>query len=478
MFGNSSFNNYQLIVIPFLQALLFQSIYDYLAPAIQKYLNKYFVLIAISILFFAISPSSLFNDFPNLKFIPTQRSYVLFSPTNFKLLIIYILLLQSLIELEKNSKKIPISLFLLTLIYLTTLPLLLVSFSLFTCWLLLKREYLNAIKNVIYIFTICVICISLLKWNFNEDSSLLIENVFNKNISLILAIKYFVVSLIQIIALSWLLIFLIFIIIFRIGVQKFKDKYHFWLFIFVPPLILGALIFPYAKEFGFDNDQYLYNLIIPLISASSVYFIKEVLIFKSITQTPKTLFLLVLILFYSVFLNTSTALNSWKYYRPPFYKNVSNEFILEIGDTFNSSEKKWKGISIRYKDTLHWSYSSGYETWQLGDGWISSYLKNSIAPSNFSRFYFQDNGKNLMLKKKYVIQLLKKNNIKDIDKYSNKDLIEIFIKKSDLDYLICDFDIERSFTNCFKDSIQDKKSKLKIYFNNIHISDFMKPATK
>lgn len=463
LFSNSSFNNYQLIVLPFLLAIIFQSIADCFDVEFKQKSGKIIVFLLVCLLICSCGQSSLFNNFPFLSYLPTPRSYILFSPTSNKLFIVYILLFQAFFEFKNNNFTTPLSLLILPLIYPTALPLVFVYLGIMFLLSVINKKHLQLVPLVIFGFIIVVSSIILLKLSFSED---IISAPFNQKpfiFSSLGILKYFVVSIIQVSFLSWLLFIFVGVTIFYFGFKNWLNKYQFWIQLYFPVFFVGALIFPYCKQFGFDMDQFYFNFMIPLLSVSIVYFAVESIQIKSVKS--KSIIWIIFPLLIASKLNFATAQNSWKYYRPAYYEMISQEFVSAITNRLNAIPNKNKGISICSKDTLHWSYSpqTKIEAWQLSNNWITCYANKTIFPSNFSRFYFCKDGMELLSNKKYFDEFRKKNRTA----FSNRDnQLSFFLQQCKMDYLITDVQLGKEILSNFSDSLIDKQSGLKVYFSN------------
>jgi hypothetical protein len=456
LFKNASFNIFQFVVIPFLTAALIQGVYDHLS----KYLSSTTVLIILSLALTILCTQSFFNDSFFLSYIPTSRSYFPFSPTGYKLLIVYLLILQTIHEVQSNPKSLPLSLLLLSITYLTTLPLLILILGFHTFYHNFRAHRRRFFLDMLMLGVVFGIFITLLLSNTSEDMKSHAGASIIENFQLIAALKFAGISWIQSFAQLWLVFILSGVLIYKIGFRQFFQQYSFYSYSFAICFLVGAGVFPYLKKFGFDNDQFYYNLIMPLSFCLNVFFISEIL--KH--QLHKN-YLFIVSLVVSLFLSSKQLFATWTYYRPlACNENVDNDFISAINKRLNQNSKTNRGISICKQDTTHFAYHNSKEDFiVIGNNWSMCYLNNYVYPTNFSKFYFKENGLSLMANKTYINKYLEKKYADSNVKLSKNKIIGDFVKDNNISYLLSDFALPIEITQHFADTILCKVSTLRVY---------------
>ena len=304
------------------------------------------------------------------------------------------------------------------------------------------------------------IFITLLLSNTSEDINSHAGSSLIENFQLIEALKFAGISWIQSFAQLWLVFILSGVLIYKIGFRQFLQQYSFYSYSFAICFFVGAGVFPYLKKFGFDNDQFYYNLIMPLSFCLNVFFISEIL--KH--QLHKN-YLFIVSLVVSLFLSSNQLLATWTYYRPfACNENVDNDFISAINKRLNQNSKTNRGISICKQDTTHFAYHNSKEDFiVIGNNWAVSYLNNFVYPSNFSKFYFREDGLQLMQNKTYLHEFIKNRFGSKTTDITALQVIGEFIQHNEVNYVLSDFALPTTITKHFTDTIQSSISPMRVY---------------
>jgi hypothetical protein len=427
---------------------------------LRKHFTSTATLIFLAVVLTILCTQSFFNDSFYLSYIPTSRSYLPFSPTAYKLLIVYILILQSIQELESNPSSMPLSLLILSLTYLTTLPLLIIILGVYTCFHHFKLNKRKLWSDLLILSIVFGAFIILLISNTSDDIHKAIGSSMLEQYHVVNAMKFAVISWIQSFAQLWFFFVLCFILIRKLGLKNFFKKYEFYCIAFVICFFVGAGIFPYLKNFGFDNDQFYYNLMMPISFCLNVFFISEIIklqLFKNYIFIAASII--------SFVLSSKQLMATWSFYRPlSCTEIVTDDFIHQVNNRLNKNHYTNKGIAICALDTTHFAYHNGKEEFiVIGNSWAMCYLDNAVYPSNFSKFYFKENGKELMENKTYFKNYIQKTYPTNYSSIEKNKLIGDFIKDNDVDYLLSDLALPNEITHHFKDTIQSSISTLRVY---------------
>jgi len=165
----------------------------------------------------------------------------------------------------------------------------------------------------------------------------------------------------------------------------------------------------------------------------------------------------------SLTLNYLKICDTWCF-RPPYYEQyVDKDFIQKFNQKLNAKNKKIHGVSIYELDKSHLTFDYKQELFMIGCNWSTSYLNDFTYPTTFSKFYFREDGLQLLKNKKYITAFLKKQGLNSDEIHSQKQLIKLFIEKNDVDYLICDFNMDADISRVFKDTVRSNISRLRAY---------------
>jgi hypothetical protein len=143
---------------------------------------------------------------------------------------------------------------------------------------------------------------------------------------------------------------------------------------------------------------------------------------------------------------------------------VNDEFINNINQHLNAKNTCVKGITICAQDTNHFAYHNSKEDFiVIGNNWAVSYLNNFVYPSNFSKFYFREDGLQLMQNKTYLHEFIKNRFGSKTTDITALQVIGEFIQQNDVSYVLSDFALPTTITKHFTDTILSSISPMRVY---------------